>query len=56
MTSFLPTMDSVYMHRQNLEARVLMAMGGRAAEDLAYGSQEVTTGCGSEIGTVTVAR
>lgn len=37
------------MHKQNLEARVLMAMGGRAAEDIVYGNDEVTTGCGSDL-------
>lgn len=37
------------MHKQNLEARILMAMGGRAAEDIIYGNDEVTTGCGSDL-------
>ena len=26
-----------------------MAMGGRAAEDILYGNDEVTTGCGSDL-------
>ena len=37
------------MTRAQLKARIMGALGGRAAEDVVFGHQEVTTGAGGDI-------
>jgi cell division protease FtsH len=45
----LPEDDRVSVTRENLEARLVMAYGGRAAEELVFGRDRVTTGAASDI-------
>jgi cell division protease FtsH len=45
----LPEDDRVSVTRQQLEARLVMAYGGRTAEELVFGRERVTTGASSDI-------
>jgi cell division protease FtsH len=45
----LPEDDRVSVTRQQLEARLVMAYGGRAAEEIIFGRERVTTGAASDI-------
>ena len=45
----LPEDDRVSVTRQQLEARLVMAYGGRNAEELVFGRDRVTTGASSDI-------
>jgi cell division protease FtsH len=45
----LPEDDRVSVTRQQLEARLVMAFGGRTAEELIFGHDRVTTGAASDI-------
>ena len=45
----LPEDDRVSITRQQLEARLVMAYGGRTAEELVFGRERVTTGAASDI-------
>ena len=45
----LPESDRVSMTREQLEARLVMAYGGRVAEELVFGRERVTTGAASDI-------
>jgi cell division protease FtsH len=45
----LPEDDRVSVTREQLEARLVMAFGGRAAEELVFGRDRVTTGAASDI-------
>ncbi|MBI2795569.1 MAG: ATP-dependent metallopeptidase FtsH/Yme1/Tma family protein [Gemmatimonadetes bacterium] len=45
----LPEDDRVSVTREQLEARLVMAYGGRAAEELMFGHERVTTGAQSDI-------
>jgi cell division protease FtsH len=45
----LPEDDRVSVTRQQLEASLVMAYGGRAAEELVFGRDRVTTGAASDI-------
>jgi cell division protease FtsH len=45
----LPEDDRVSVTRQQLEARLVMAYGGRVAEELIFGHDRVTTGAASDI-------
>jgi cell division protease FtsH len=45
----LPEDDRVSVTREQIEARLAMAYGGRAAEDLVFGHDRVTTGAASDI-------
>ncbi|MEO7997735.1 MAG: ATP-dependent zinc metalloprotease FtsH [Gemmatimonadaceae bacterium] len=45
----LPEDDRVSVTRQQLEARLVMAYGGRAAEEIVFGHDRVTTGAASDI-------
>ncbi len=45
----LPEDDRVSVTRQQLEARLVMTYGGRAAEELVFGRDRVTTGASSDI-------
>ena len=47
LTSFLPTEDVHTHDREFLTNRIIVAMGGRAAEELVFG--QVTTGAGNDI-------
>ncbi len=45
----LPEDDRVSVTREQLEARLVMAYGGRAAEQIVFGRERVTTGAASDI-------
>jgi cell division protease FtsH len=45
----LPEEDRVSVTRQQLEARLVMAYGGRVAEELIFGREKVTTGASGDI-------
>jgi len=45
----LPESDRVSMTREQLEARLVMAYGGRVAEEIVFGRERVTTGAASDI-------
>ena len=45
----LPEDDRVSVTREQLEARLVMAYGGRAAEEIVFGHDRVTTGAASDI-------
>ncbi|MEO7966005.1 MAG: ATP-dependent zinc metalloprotease FtsH, partial [Gemmatimonadaceae bacterium] len=45
----LPEDDRVSVTREQLEARLVMAYGGRAAEEIIFGRERVTTGAASDI-------
>jgi cell division protease FtsH len=45
----MPDEDRVSVTRQQLEARLAMAYGGRAAEEMIFGREKVTTGAASDI-------
>ena len=45
----LPEDDRVSVTREQIEARLVMAYGGRAAEEIIFGRDRVTTGAASDI-------
>jgi len=54
-TLFLPSdeqQDSGLYSRRYLEARLMVALGGRVAEELAYGADDITTGASSDLQSV----
>ncbi|BAZ44385.1 cell division protein [Chondrocystis sp. NIES-4102] len=53
LTWFTPGEDQSLISRSQLMARIAGAMGGRAAEEEIFGSDEVTTGAGGDLQQVT---
>ncbi len=53
MVQYLPERDQISQSRQEMIARMAMAMGGRAAEELKFGYDKVTSGASSDIEQVT---
>ncbi len=49
MVMRLPERDQYSMARDQLEAHLTVAMGGRVAEELIFGSEKVTTGASNDI-------
>ncbi len=49
LTWFSPDDDQALISRAQLKARIMGALGGRAAEDVVFGRAEVTTGAGGDI-------
>ena len=49
LTWFSPDEDQMLVSRAQLKARIMGALGGRAAEDVVFGRGEVTTGAGGDI-------
>ena len=47
MTSFMPEMDKVSQAKKELLATIDVAMGGKVAEELVYGHENVTSGASS---------
>src|SRR5690606_22109559 len=41
--------DSMYQSQRQILANIKMLLAGRAAEELIFGSQEITTGAGNDI-------
>jgi len=52
LTWFTPAEDQSLISCNSLKARVAGALGGRAAEQIVFGSEQVTTGAGGDIQTV----
>jgi cell division protease FtsH len=53
MVMRLPEKDQYAMARDQLEANLVVAMGGRVAEDLIFGRDKVTTGASNDIAQAT---
>merc|ERR1712060_625014 len=53
LTWFTPNEDASLVSKQQLFARIVGALGGRAAEQVVFGSGEVTTGASSDLTMVT---
>jgi cell division protease FtsH len=53
LTWFTPNEEQGLISRSQLKARITGALGGRAAEDVIFGSAEVTTGAGGDLQQVT---
>jgi len=53
LTWFVPSDEQGLISRSQLKARITGALGGRAAEDVIFGSAEVTTGAGNDLQQVT---
>ncbi len=49
LTWFSPDEDQTLVSKSQLKARIMGALGGRAAEDVIFGHGEVTTGAGGDI-------
>jgi cell division protease FtsH len=49
LTWFAPDEEQSLVSRAQLRARIMGALGGRAAEDVVFGRAEVTTGAGGDI-------
>jgi cell division protease FtsH len=49
LTWFSPDEEQMLVSRAQLRARIMGALGGRAAEDVVFGHEEVTTGAGGDI-------
>ncbi|ALF55883.1 cell division protein FtsH [Nostoc piscinale CENA21] len=53
LTWFTPNEEQGLISRSQLKARITGALGGRAAEEVIFGSAEVTTGAGGDLQQVT---
>ncbi|MEB3217598.1 MAG: ATP-dependent zinc metalloprotease FtsH2 [Nostocales cyanobacterium 94392] len=53
LTWFTPSEDQGLISRSQLKARITGALGGRAAEEVIFGRDEVTTGAGNDLQQVT---
>ena len=49
LTWFLPADDATLTSRSQIEARIVTALGGRAAEEVVFGRDEITTGAGGDL-------
>lgn len=52
-TSMIPETDRLNYTKRSLLASIDVAMGGRAAEELFFGNDEITTGCSSDLSKAT---
>ena len=53
LTWFMPSEDQGLISKSQLMARIMGALGGRAAEETIFGDAEVTTGAGNDLQQVT---
>ncbi|MCT7974346.1 ATP-dependent zinc metalloprotease FtsH2 [Laspinema olomoucense] len=53
LTWFMPNEDQMLVSKSQLMARIMGALGGRAAEEVIFGDSEVTTGAGGDLQQVT---
>ena len=49
----MPKNDSYISTKANLLATLDVGMGGRAAEEIFFGNENITTGCGSDLKSTT---
>mmetsp|Transcript_2194 Transcript_2194/g.7849 ORF Transcript_2194/g.7849 Transcript_2194/m.7849 type:complete len:700 (+) Transcript_2194:173-2272(+) len=49
LTWFVPGEDPTLISQKQIKARIVGALGGRAAEEVVFGHPEVTTGAGSDL-------
>ena len=49
LTWFIPGEDPTLISKQQIFARVVGALGGRATEEVVFGDAEVTTGASSDL-------
>jgi len=49
LTWFMPSQDQTLISRSQILARIVGALGGRAAEQVVFGDSEVTTGAGNDL-------
>lgn len=49
LTWFMPNEDQMLISKSQLMARIMGALGGRAAEEIIFGDSEVTTGAGGDL-------
>ncbi len=49
LTWFIPGEDATLISKQQIFARIVGALGGRAAEEVVFGEAEVTTGASSDL-------
>jgi ATP-dependent Zn protease len=55
LTWFIPGEDPTLISKQQIFARIVGALGGRAAEEVIFGDAEVTTGASSDLQQVTLS-
>ncbi|CAL5213865.1 unnamed protein product [Lathyrus oleraceus] len=53
LTWFIPSDDPTLISKQQLFARIVGGLGGRAAEEVIFGEPEVTTGAGGDLQQIT---
>lgn len=53
LTWFIPMDDPTLISRQQLFARIVGGLGGRAAEEIIFGEPEVTTGAAGDLQQIT---
>ncbi len=49
----IPETDRLNYTKKSMIANIDVAMGGRAAEELLFGNDEITTGCSSDLSKAT---
>ena len=49
LTWFIPGEDPTLISKQQIFARIVGALGGRATEEIVFGDAEVTTGASSDL-------
>ena len=53
LTWFTPSEDQSLISRSQIKARIMAALGGRAAEEIIFGDSEITTGASNDLQQVT---
>nr|QVY58291.1 cell division protein [Kappaphycus striatus] len=53
LTWFTPSEDQSLISRSEIKARIMAALGGRAAEEVVFGDTEVTTGASNDLQQIT---
>ena len=48
-TAFVPQREEFLQSKSRFLANIDVAMGGRAAEEIFFGNDDITTGCGSDL-------
>lgn len=52
-TAMLPDQDAYYFNKTEILTQIQIALGGRVAEEIVYGNEDVTTGCSSDMNKAT---